>query len=96
MMQSSPTRPQWELAVQRDESARRHAQMVTTIKNQRDYVFTTLSVEERLRQTTGQTFATWTIGPVAASLEEGASGQALREKYLKPYLTTQKSVQCTP
>ena len=45
--------------------------MVMTLKNQRAYVFTPLSVEERLRQTTGQTLATWTIGPVAASLEEG-------------------------
>ena len=51
--------------------------MVTTLKNQRDYVFTPLSVEELLRQTSGQTLATWTIGPAAASLEEVASGQAL-------------------
>ena len=62
---------------------------VTTLKNHCDYVSTPLSVEERLRQTTGQTLATWTIGPVAAFPEEGASGQALRERYLEPYLTTQ-------
>ena len=71
-----------ELAVQREESARHHAQMVTTLKNQRDYVFTPPSVEKRLRQTTGQTLATWTIGPVSASPEEGECDQALREKYL--------------
>ena len=35
------------------------------------------SVEERLRQTTGQTLATWTIGPGATFPEEVASGQAL-------------------
>ena len=70
--------------------------MVTTLKNQRDYVFTPLSVDERLRQTTGQTLATWTIGPGTTPPEEVASGQALRERYLEPYLTTQKSVQCTP
>ena len=58
-------------------------------KNQRDYVFTPPSVEERLRQTTGQSLATWTIGPVAASAEEGASGQALCERYLEPSLITQ-------
>ena len=86
---TNPVDEQQELAVQREESARRHAQMVTTLQNHRDYVFTPLSVEECLRQTTGQTLATWTIGPVAASLEEGASGQALRERYLEPYLTTQ-------
>ena len=85
---TNPLDDEQELSVQRDESARRHAQMVTTLTNQRDYVFTPLSVEERLRQTTGQTFATWTIGPVAASLEEGASVQALRERYLEPSLTT--------
>ena len=53
--------------------------MVTTLRNQRDYVFTPLSVEERLRQTTGQTLETWTIGPVATSLEKGESVQALCE-----------------
>ena len=63
--------------------------MVTTLRNQRDYVFTPPSVEKDLRQTTGQTLATWTIGPVAASAEEGESGQALRETYLEPSLTTQ-------
>uniref|UniRef100_M4BK35 Uncharacterized protein n=1 Tax=Hyaloperonospora arabidopsidis (strain Emoy2) TaxID=559515 RepID=M4BK35_HYAAE len=63
--------------------------MVTTFKNQRDYVFTPLSVEERLRETTGQTLATWTIGPGATSPERVASGEPLRERYLEPYLTTQ-------
>uniref|UniRef100_M4B2M6 Uncharacterized protein n=1 Tax=Hyaloperonospora arabidopsidis (strain Emoy2) TaxID=559515 RepID=M4B2M6_HYAAE len=63
--------------------------MVTTLNNQRDCVFTPPSVENRLRQTTGQTLATWTIGSVAASLEEEAIGQALRERYLEPSLTTQ-------
>ena len=63
--------------------------MVTTLRNQRDNVFTPLSLEERLRQTTGQTLATWTIGPGTTSPEEVASGQALRERYLEPYLTTQ-------
>uniref|UniRef100_M4BJ96 Uncharacterized protein n=1 Tax=Hyaloperonospora arabidopsidis (strain Emoy2) TaxID=559515 RepID=M4BJ96_HYAAE len=86
---TNPLDEQQELSVQREESARRHAQMVTTLRNQRDYVFTPPSVEESLRQKTGQSLATWTIGPVAASLEEAASGQALRERYLEPSLTTQ-------
>ena len=46
---TNPLDEQQELAVQREESARRHAQMVTTLRNQRDYVFTPPSVEERLR-----------------------------------------------
>ena len=88
MMQSLLDEQQ-QLTVQREESARRHAKMVTTLEIQRDYVFTPLSVKERLRQTTGKTLATWTIGPVAGSPEEGASCQALRERYLEPSLTTQ-------
>ena len=48
----NPLNEQQELAFQREESARLHAQMVTTLRNQRDYVFTPLSVEERLHQTT--------------------------------------------
>ena len=51
---TNPLDEQQELAVQREESAGRHAQMVTTLRNQRDYVFTPPSVEERLRQTTGR------------------------------------------
>uniref|UniRef100_M4C6P9 Uncharacterized protein n=1 Tax=Hyaloperonospora arabidopsidis (strain Emoy2) TaxID=559515 RepID=M4C6P9_HYAAE len=86
---TNPLNEQQGLAVQREESARRHAQMVTTLENLRDYVYTPLSVEERLRQTTGQTLATCTIGPGATSPEEVASDQALRERYLEPYMTTQ-------
>ena len=59
---TNPLDEQQELAVQREESARRHAQMVTTLENQRDYMLTPLSVEERLSQTTGQTLETCTIG----------------------------------
>ena len=51
-------------------------------------MFTPLSVKERLRQTTGQTLVTWTIGPGATFPEEVASGQALRERYLELSLTT--------
>uniref|UniRef100_A0AAV1TG29 Uncharacterized protein n=1 Tax=Peronospora matthiolae TaxID=2874970 RepID=A0AAV1TG29_9STRA len=78
-----------QLTVQQEENARRRAQMVTTIKIQRDYVFTSLSVEELLRQTTGQTLATWTIGPVTTFPEEVAKGQTLCERYLESYLTAQ-------
>ena len=85
----NPLDEQQQLTVQREESTWLHAQTVTTLENQRDYVFTPLSVEERLRQMAGQTLATWTIGPAANSPEEVASGQALRERYLEPSLTTQ-------
>ena len=92
---NNPLDEQQQLNVQREGSARRHAQMFTSLENQRDYVFTPLSVEELLHQTTGQTLATWTIGPGATFSEEVASGQALREMYLEPSDNT-KSVQGTP
>ena len=63
--------------------------MVSTLQSYRDYVFTPSSVEERIRQTAGQTLAAWTIGPEARSPEEIASQDTLRQRYLEPYLTTQ-------
>ena len=58
---TNPLDEQQELAVQREESVRRHSQMVTTLRNQRYYVSIPPSVEERLRQTTGQS---WQRGPL--------------------------------
>uniref|UniRef100_A0AAV1TRQ9 Uncharacterized protein n=2 Tax=Peronospora matthiolae TaxID=2874970 RepID=A0AAV1TRQ9_9STRA len=63
--------------------------MAATLERQRDYVFTSPSVEERLRQAAGQTLATWVIGHGPKTPEEVVSFQALRERYLKPHLTTQ-------
>uniref|UniRef100_A0AAV1VBH0 Uncharacterized protein n=1 Tax=Peronospora matthiolae TaxID=2874970 RepID=A0AAV1VBH0_9STRA len=63
--------------------------MISTLDHQRDYVFTSPSVEERLRQAAGQSLATWIIGHRPKSTEEVASGQTLRERYLEPQLTTQ-------
>ena len=71
-----------ELVVQQQDSAQRHAHIRATLQHQRDYVFTPPSVEERIRQTTGQTLATWVIGPAATSPEEEATCQTLRERYL--------------
>ena len=45
---TNPLDEQQELASQQEESARRHAQMVTTLRNQHDYVLTPPSVDERL------------------------------------------------
>uniref|UniRef100_A0AAV1T4B7 Uncharacterized protein n=1 Tax=Peronospora matthiolae TaxID=2874970 RepID=A0AAV1T4B7_9STRA len=63
--------------------------MVTTFANQRDLVFTPLSLEERQRQTTVQSLATRISGPGATSPEEEASDQTLREMYLELYLAAQ-------
>uniref|UniRef100_M4B5S0 Uncharacterized protein n=1 Tax=Hyaloperonospora arabidopsidis (strain Emoy2) TaxID=559515 RepID=M4B5S0_HYAAE len=45
---TNPLDEQQALAVHREESARSHAQMVTTLTNQRDYVLTPPSMKERL------------------------------------------------
>uniref|UniRef100_A0AAV1UQU0 Uncharacterized protein n=1 Tax=Peronospora matthiolae TaxID=2874970 RepID=A0AAV1UQU0_9STRA len=63
--------------------------MVATPEHQRDYVCTSPSVAERLRQAADQSLATWIIGRMPKSPEEVASGQALRKRYLEPHLTTQ-------
>uniref|UniRef100_A0AAV1V483 Uncharacterized protein n=1 Tax=Peronospora matthiolae TaxID=2874970 RepID=A0AAV1V483_9STRA len=86
---TNPLDEQQQLLVQREENAQRYAQMTTTLERQRDYVFTPPSVEERLRQAAGQTLATWVIGHGPKTPEEVVSCQALRERYMKPHLTTQ-------
>ena len=62
---------------------------MSTLKGQRDYVFKPLTVEERLKQSTGQTLLTWGINPEATTPEELATRKALRERYLEPCITTQ-------
>uniref|UniRef100_A0AAV1TKI2 Uncharacterized protein n=1 Tax=Peronospora matthiolae TaxID=2874970 RepID=A0AAV1TKI2_9STRA len=84
---TSPIDEHQEFDVQREESVRCNAQMFTTIASQRDYVITPHSVDEHLSQTTGQILAAWGIGPEATSPEEETSGQALRERYMDPYVT---------
>ena len=78
-----------ELVVQQQDRAQRYAHIRATLQHQSDYVFTPPSVEERIRQTNGQTLATWVIGRAATSPEEVATCQTLRERYLEPFLTTQ-------
>uniref|UniRef100_A0AAV1T667 Uncharacterized protein n=1 Tax=Peronospora matthiolae TaxID=2874970 RepID=A0AAV1T667_9STRA len=69
---------QQQLILTQGESNRRLAQMVATLDHQRDYVLTSFSVEERLRQADGQSLATRIFGHRPKSPEEVASGQALR------------------
>ena len=49
-----------------------------------DYILTPLSVEKRLREVTGQTLASWVIGPEVKTASEVAARQAFRERYLIP------------
>ncbi|CAI5733685.1 unnamed protein product [Peronospora destructor] len=86
---TNPLDEQQQLAIQREESAQRRMQLAATLEGRRGYLFTPLNVEERIRQTTGRSLATWAIGAEPTSSDEVASRQALRERYLQPHLTTQ-------
>uniref|UniRef100_M4C4W3 Uncharacterized protein n=1 Tax=Hyaloperonospora arabidopsidis (strain Emoy2) TaxID=559515 RepID=M4C4W3_HYAAE len=48
---------------------------MATLESHTDYVFTPLSLEERLQQTTGQSLPSWTIGPATSTPEEVESGR---------------------
>uniref|UniRef100_M4BI87 Uncharacterized protein n=1 Tax=Hyaloperonospora arabidopsidis (strain Emoy2) TaxID=559515 RepID=M4BI87_HYAAE len=43
---------------------------MATLESHNDYFFTSISVEERLRQTVGQPLASWIVAPAAATPEE--------------------------
>ena len=62
---------------------------MSTLESNTEYVFTHLSLEERLLQTTGKSLASWAIGPAANTHEEVEAGRVLHERYLAPYVMTQ-------
>ena len=64
-----------EQVLQQRGSAQRRSQIMATLESHTDYVFTPLSLEERLRKTTGQSLASWTIGPEANTPEEIEAGR---------------------
>ena len=85
---TNPLDEQQELVIQQEESAQRRMQLAADLEGRRGYQFTPLDVEERIRQTTGRSLATWAIGAEPTSSDEVASRQALRERYLQPHVTT--------
>ena len=85
---TNPLDEQQHLAILQKESARRHTQLAAILEGRRGYVFAPLNVKERNSQTAGRSLATWAIGTEPISPEWVAIRQALREKYLEPYLTT--------
>ena len=64
---TNPLEEEQEWVLQRRESAQRRSQTISTLESHTDYVFTPLTLEERLRQTTGQALASWIIAPVATT-----------------------------
>ena len=74
--------------LQQRESAQRRSQIMATLKSHHNYVFTPLSVEERLLQIVGQPLASWIIASAAATFEEVKACRILRKRYLVPYVMT--------
>uniref|UniRef100_M4BF29 Uncharacterized protein n=1 Tax=Hyaloperonospora arabidopsidis (strain Emoy2) TaxID=559515 RepID=M4BF29_HYAAE len=58
---TNPLNEEQEQVLQQRESAQRRSQIMETLESHTDYVFTPLSLKERLRPTTGQSLAPWTI-----------------------------------
>ena len=67
---TNPLDEEQEQVLQQRESVQRRSQIMWTLEGHTDYVFTPLSLEERLRRMTGQSLASWTIGPAANKTEE--------------------------
>ena len=61
---------------------------MATLKSHHNYVFTPLSVEERLLQIVGQPLASWIIASAAATFEEVKACRILRKRYLVPCVMT--------
>ena len=80
---------QQQLSLHHEESAQRRMQLAAILEGRREYLFTPLGLEERIRQTTGHSMETWAIGAEPSSSDEVASRQVLRDRYLETFLTTQ-------
>ena len=80
----NPLDEQQQLAIQHEKSAERRMQLAAILEGRRDYLFTPFGLEERIRQTTGRSLATWAIGAEPSSSDDVASRQVLRERYLEP------------
>ena len=70
------------------DTAKRRSRIAATHESHTDYVFTPLSVEERLRQVDGQPLVSWRIAPEFKTPDEFEESRALRERYLVPTIVT--------
>ena len=75
-------------SLREEQRAYRQAKASERLHLHGEYRITPESVEERLRQTTGKSLATWLVGPWATELKEIAKQKALEERYLMPVVTT--------
>ena len=64
---TKPLNEEQQQVPQQQESTQSRSQIMSTLESHTDYVFTPLTLEERLRQTTGQALASWIIAPVATT-----------------------------
>ena len=85
---TKPLNEEQQQVPQQQESTQSRSQIMSTLESHTDYVFTPLSLEDRLRQTTGQSLASWTICPAANTPKEIETGRVLREQHLEPYVMT--------
>ena len=85
---TNPLDEEKEQVLQQRESAQRRSQIMSTLGSHTDNVFTPLSLKKRLRQSTGQSLASWTIGLTANTIEEVKVVKTLRKRYLVPYVMT--------
>ena len=59
------------------------------IQNSKDYIFTSLNVDERIKQTSRYYMMSWTIDPESRTANEIEEREERRERYLEPFVTTQ-------
>ena len=85
---TNPLDEQQEQVIQQRESTQRRSQIVSNLESHSDYVFMSISMERRLRQTTGQSLASWTIGPAATRPDALEACRVLRERCLVSTIMT--------
>ena len=79
---TNPLDEEQEQELQQREGSQRRSQIVSTLEIYTDYVFTPLSEEERLRQSTGQSLASWTMSPASNTPEEvEGAGYCVRDTW---------------
>ena len=88
-MVTNPLDEHQQQLIDQEEGIKRRARNIARLQAHRQYRFVPPTVEERLKEASGHSLATWLIGPEAISPEDVATRTALRQRYLETHLTTQ-------